>query len=93
MDRIFLFGSLGVMGWFRGLTGNELCGHYHQTECNAGTGIVCFEDAIALIHGLNMNDSEGDSHPLYAAANPRGGNMERQREQTKPYRRIPAMRL
>ncbi len=36
------------MGWFRGLTGNELCGHYHQTECNAGTGIVCFEDAIAL---------------------------------------------
>ena len=36
------------MGWFRGLSGNELCGHYHQTECNAGTGIVCFEDAIAL---------------------------------------------
>ena len=36
------------MGWFRGLSGNEVCGHYHQTECNAGTGIVCFEDAIAL---------------------------------------------
>ena len=36
------------MGWFRGLSGSELCGHYHQTECNSGTGIVCFEDAIAL---------------------------------------------
>ena len=36
------------MGWFRGLSGNELCDHYHQTECNAGTGIVGFEDAIAL---------------------------------------------
>ena len=39
------------MGWFRGLSGNEVCGHYHQTECNAGTGIVCFEDAIALVAG------------------------------------------
>ena len=36
------------MGWFRGLSGNEVCGHYHPTECNSGACMVCFEDAIAL---------------------------------------------
>ena len=36
------------MGWFRGLSGSEVSGDYHPTECDPGTDIVCFEDAIAL---------------------------------------------
>ena len=28
------------MGWIRGLSGSEVSGDYHPTECNQGAGIV-----------------------------------------------------